>query len=147
MKKAFFILILAVCSLVAYAKPSDVFEYSEEQVVTAMDDIDRLEQYVENNGGSLSELQTNPELTQVYNLNNFEERKPLNPVFSLDEMDWGAFAWGCLCWPIGCIVVVLDRDSENNSKLSFLLGFGTYFLSAVIANVVIYAAYGGLYYY
>ena len=49
-------------------------------------------------------------------------------------MDWGSFAWGLLCCPVGFFVVVTNKDKEQAQKTSFWVGW----LTAVIINTVSY---------
>lgn len=61
--------------------------------------------------------------------------------FSLDDMDWGAFAWGFCCCPVGFFVVAVNGNKDNDQKLSYWIGFGVSTLISVITTVA--SAVGG----
>lgn len=43
-------------------------------------------------------------------------------AFGLDDMEWGPFAWGFCCWPVGFFVVAINSNKSKNEKLSFWIG-------------------------
>lgn len=42
--------------------------------------------------------------------------------FTMNDMDWGSFAWGFLCCPIGFFVVGINKDKSQDQKSSFWIG-------------------------
>lgn len=51
-----------------------------------------------------------------------------SPMFSISDMDWGGFAWGFCCCPVGLFTVVLNDGKSQQAKTSFWIGLGTRFL-------------------
>jgi|GEM_PF-1842346 len=43
-------------------------------------------------------------------------------AFGLGDMEWGPFAWGFCCWPVGFFVVAINSNKSKNEKLSFWIG-------------------------
>lgn len=53
-------------------------------------------------------------------------------AFGFDDMEWGPFAWGFCCWPVGFFVVAINSNKSKNEKLSFWIGMG---VSAVLSAI------------
>jgi hypothetical protein len=51
-------------------------------------------------------------------------------------MDWGSFAWGFCCCPVGFFVVAVSNQADHDMKTSYWIGVG--------ANVVLGAITGGV---
>jgi hypothetical protein len=107
-----------------FAATSDIFNYDEEAIIAEFSALSELENF----------LTKNPHLT-------FEEAKAVNPMafsntkiasvvapekmaFTIDDMEWGSFAWGFCCWPIGFFVVILNPNRDSAHKISYLIGMG-----------------------
>ncbi|MGB3468652.1 MAG: hypothetical protein WBA74_25430 [Cyclobacteriaceae bacterium] len=85
-------------------------------------------------------VQTNPDLLADLNLT---ELKAVNSIeategFSIDDMDWGSFAWGLLCCPIGFFVVAINGNKSKEQKTSFWIGWGV----GVVLNLLTTAVAG-----
>jgi hypothetical protein len=108
----------------SFAASSDIFSYDEEAIAAEFSALSELENF----------LAANPHLT-------FEEAKAVNPMvfsnikiasivapegmaFTIDDMEWGSFAWGFCCWPIGFFVVILNPNKDSAHKISYLIGLG-----------------------
>jgi hypothetical protein len=111
---------------------ADDFSYDAVAFGTEMTTLSQLEQEVSMNGFSLEEVETSAKWgTQLAGLG-------LNQAsWSVDDMEWGSFAWGFCCWPVGFFVVSINSDKSKDEKLSFWIGTGV--------SVVLSAISGGVY--
>ena len=55
-------------------------------------------------------------------------------AFGMDEMEWGPFAWGFCCWPVGFFVVAINSNKSKNEKLSFWIGTGVSIVLSAISG-------------
>jgi hypothetical protein len=143
MKNKLFLTCIFLSALVnfSFASKSDLFAYDKAGLQTELSDVQQLETYVLSNPGTtISQIQENPEFSPVA---KSLSANPLSPQFSLDNMDWGAFAWGFCCWPVGFFVVILNKSKDNDSKISYLIGVATAF---VLTGGVWFGRGGGWYY-
>lgn len=62
--------------------------------------------------------------------------------FAFEDMDWAAFAWGFCCCPVGLFVVALNKDKEQEQKMSYWIGVGTNVVLSTISSIVRVAAAG-----
>ena len=69
-------------------------------------------------------------------LNNLALSAPLGTNFSIEDMDWGAFAWGFCCCPIGFFVVAVNSNKDSNQKLSFWIGWGVSVVLSTISSAI-----------
>ena len=129
--KNFYLFVVAVflcSSLSTKASTADFFTYDETALSTQMTDLSQLEAYVKDHSGI-----TLHELTAL-NLDVVEKIKlsgPLdysNTLFGFEDINWTSFVWGFCCWPIGIFTVILDKDEDQNSKISYFIGIGTAFI-------------------
>lgn len=125
-----------VISFVSVASVSE-FEYDKGELQSEFRTLDNLSSYLD---------KTNLSYAQVSELNLFEgdleltNSLALKPNLKLDEVDWGAFAWGFCCWPIGIFTVAINDDKDKNSKNSFVAGVVSSVIAGAVAYVVFYAA-------
>jgi hypothetical protein len=56
-------------------------------------------------------------------------------AFGLDDMEWGPFAWGFCCWPVGFFVVAINSNKSKNEKLSFWIGTGVSVVLSAISSL------------
>jgi len=94
-----------------------------------------LDQYVEeSNGITYTELST---------LNLFDDYDSKYTASSgqdvVSSMDWGAFAWGFCCCPIGFFVVAVNSDKSQDEKMSYWIGV----IVSSILSIISSAASGG----
>ena len=73
-----------------------------------------------------------------FGIENLSLKADARERFSMDEMDWGAFAWGLLCCPIGFFVVAINGNKTQDQKTSFWIGWGV----GVAINLMYWAAGG-----
>jgi len=121
--------VLSLTLLFAFANdPQDAFSYDESQIDAEFDQLNKIEQYVEDNYVTLEELQSkNGNLVAGIALNT-------DAAASLTSADLPAgipaFWWGCVLAVLGVILVYVltDQDKEQTKKLFsdvwFLLGHG-----------------------
>lgn len=59
-------------------------------------------------------------LENIKSINSIEATQD----FTLDDMDWGSFAWGFCCCYIGFFVVGVNKNKSQDQKTSFWIGTG-----------------------
>lgn len=120
MRNIFILLCVVAFSTTLFAGNASHFSYDKEAINSEFANLTQVENFVKSNANiTLSEIKTNSEMYGL-NTNNLVASSASSSFF--DDMDWGAFAWGCLCCPIGLFVVVLDKDSTPEQKSSFWKG-------------------------
>jgi len=104
------------------ATDADLFAMNEDQVSASLSQATEIENYViAHENLTLTSLQTesqsNLNLKNV--VSNFRS-------FTFDSMDWQAFLWGFCCFPIGAaigaFIILLDDNSSDDTKKSYLIG-------------------------
>lgn len=55
--------------------------------------------------------------------------------WSIDDMDWGSFAWGFCCCPIGFFVVAISSNKDSDQKLSYWIGVGVNVVLSAISSI------------
>ncbi len=127
----------------AFASNSTLFSYDKQQLQDQFEVVDQLEAFVaESNGMTYEEVTVaNVTLAQMLQTDNVSANAPMNPMFSVDDMDWGSFAWGFCCWPVGFFVVAINSNKTSDQKLSYWIGLGVSVILSTISNVIYYTAY------
>jgi hypothetical protein len=117
MKKAIYTFFAAALSFnVVFANVGE-FELNEEKLMAEFADLDAIDALVEEGNFTLAQLSDeNPVMAASLS------DSPLMQNFSIDDMDWGSFAWGFCCWPIGFFVVAINKNKDGDQKLSFWIG-------------------------
>ena len=130
MKKLFtFIMALFLTASAVQANNADLFQLDEQTLKVEMAELDQLEEYVTENNLQWEDLQ---DIDKV----NFDSSVSLMAAdFSVDDMEWGSFAWG-FCCPVGFFVVALNDDKTQDEKLSFWIG-------TITATLIYSAIFGG----
>lgn len=121
----------------AYANVSaNDFNYDATAFETEMVGLNQLEQDVNMHGFTLSTVETSDKWsTQIAGLGLQQAS------WSIDDMDWGSFAWGFCCFPIGFFVVAINSNKSNDQKLSFWIGTGV----GVVFSAISYLASPGIF--
>lgn len=136
MKKIIYVFSLLVFPFLGVSSAAD-FSYDKTDLSEKFSYINEISDFVDQSGVTYSELSSNPLFTGNIELTNSINVKP-NLKFG--ELDWGAFAWGFCCFPVGIFAVLINDKKDIKSKESFLAGWG----ASMIASSL---AYGGLYAY
>jgi len=111
------------------------FSYDVVAFETEMESLNQLEQDINMHGFSLTEIQaTEKWSTELAGLGLYQAS------FGIDDMDWGSFAWGFCCFPVGFFVVAINGNKSSDQKLSFWIGTG---VSTVFTAISILAAPSG----
>lgn len=117
----------------------------EEDFYSDFAELDQLEQQIKENGllDYDALIKSNPELLSDLNLTNLRTINSVEATegFSFDDMDWGSFAWGLLCCPVGFFVVAINGNKTSEQKASFWIGWGV----GAVLNILYYAVAGNPY--
>lgn len=123
-----FITLLSLFGLLfcfANASANKAFEFDQQKFENDFQDVNQLEKHVKNNPDmNFNQVQNqNPGLLEGTNIAKSASANALAAAFNFpDDMDWGSFAWGFLCWPIGLFTVVFDESESEASRISYLIG-------------------------
>ena len=126
----------------ASASNADLFSYDLSEINTELSDLEVVENVIAQNQNSTIE-EVNRKIINNNFLNssfdtNYKSSLMSRNAFTIDDMDWGAFAWGLLCCPVGFFVVVTNKDKEKAQKASFFVGW----LTAVIVELIVIVGIG-----
>ena len=126
----------------ASASNADLFSYDLSEINTELLDLEVVENVIAQNQNSTTD-EINRKIINNNFLNssfdtNYKSSLMSRNAFTIDDMDWGAFAWGLLCCPVGFFVVVTNKDKEKAQKTSFFVGW----LTAVIVEVIVIVGIG-----
>lgn len=132
MKKVTLLLMMAVFAIsTAFAGNANLFTYNQDELNQEFEQLNALEGYVlANQGAAITDVENNP-LFGTMDFSGMKHSSPMGAMFSIDDMDWAAFAWGLVCCPVGFFVVAIDDDSSKEEKMSYWIG------------VVIFMVFGG----
>lgn len=134
MKKITLLLVMALVSLSTstFAGQADLFTYNQDELNQEFAQLNDLEGYVlANEGITISDVENNP----VFGAMDFSGMKhagPMAAMFSIEDMDWIAFAWGFLCCPVGFFVVAISDDASKDEKMSYWIGV---IISAIVGGI------------
>ena len=110
------ILTLSICFMASWSMATTTasdFMLDEQTFQSEMAALDQLEQ--ELSAPTFTATSTN-------NTVLFAQHGLQQSAFGLDDMEWGPFAWGFCCWPVGFFVVAINSNKSKNEKLSFWIG-------------------------
>lgn len=133
MKKVTLLLMMAVFAIsTAFAGNANLFTYNQDELNQEFEQLNALEGYVlANQGVAITDVENNP-LFGTMDFSGMKHASPMGAMFSIEDMDWIAFAWGFFCCPVGFFVVAIDDDSSKDEKMSFWIGV---LVSAVIGSI------------
>lgn len=142
MKRISTLVLVLAFVLNASASNADLFSYDLSEINTELSDLEVVENVIAQNQNSTIE-EVNRKIINNNFLNssfdtNYKSSLMSRNAFTIDDMDWGAFAWGLLCCPVGFFVVVTNKDKEKAQKTSFFVGW----LTAVIVEVIVIVGIG-----
>jgi hypothetical protein len=90
------------------------FVLDEQSFQTEMSALDQMEQEL-----SVPARTISPNSREMFTQHGLRQS-----AFGLGEMEWGSFAWGFCCWPVGFFVVAINSNKSQNEKISFWIGMG-----------------------
>lgn len=131
------LLAVAACFVLAsssYATNADLFKLNEEKINAEFAELNELETYVSmNDNVTIHNIyQENAGLIAGMNLVYGPEGMMGQSGFSMDSFEWGSFAWGFCCFPIGATIgiftVLLNDNKGSDHKTSYLIGAGVGFV-------------------
>ncbi len=134
MKKLFLplLLLFILPSMALSSNHAQLFSYDKEAVEATFSGLNELEEQVLSYSENVEGL-----YFATVDLTGFN--KPVgaaSPLFSISEMDWGAFAWGFCCCPVGLFTVVFNDDKSKASKTSYWIGVGVNFAFNIIMAIL-----------
>ncbi len=148
MKKVFSLIAIfcITLSVSMAAEPAESFQYNEKDITAEFEQLNKIEQYVQNNEGTtLDELQNqNSELVKDLNIS-----AETSSSIAAKELPLGvpAFWWGCVLTIVGVILVYVltdeDKDQTKKALIGCLVTAGVY----VIWWVVVVVALGGSFWF
>jgi len=139
MRKILFCFIAISFALKTYSANTDLFTYDKERINTDFKELSEIEKYtIENNYPSYVEVNRFKEINYCSSNLNPQNTLGLFP----DKMDWGSFAWGFCCCPIGFFVVAINKDKDSIAKESYWTGVVVNVVLSAISNVARVFAYG-----
>ena len=145
MKKIFYLFSLLALPLFGISATND-FSYDKNQLSSQFSNLEQVSIFVEQNNVTYSELSKNPLFEGNLDLTNHISVKP---NLKFEEIDWGAFAWGFCCYPIGIFTVLINDKKDQKSKESFWAGVGTSIIVSTASYIGLYTYYFiafGMYY-
>jgi len=108
---------------------ASMFEFDETRMNDQLQPAVELESY----------LNDHPEVSMTHlegqgfsAINKGFDNRTFSAGFDFDDMEWGAFAWGFCCWPVGFFTVAINDETTKDEKASYWIG------------VVVSAVVGGL---
>ena len=121
MKKLLTLFALAlICMTSSATSDAELFSYDDAKINHELKSLNQLELAV------LSGNQTQVNvLTAELNLIPNQAAGKFATNFSFSDMDWGAWAWGFCCWPVGIFTVLLNDSKGTESRISYFIGIGT----------------------
>ena len=125
------------------ASNADLFSYDLSEISTELSDLKVVEKVISQNQNSTivdlnTQITNNKYLSSTFDT-NYKSSLALRAGL-MDDMDWGSFAWGFCCWPIGFFVVITNKDKEQNQKKSYWVGLGTSAVLSIITQLLALAA-------
>jgi len=147
MKKITLILSLCFLAFAIETKANDDFSYDLNEINSELTELNQVEEIIlENENQSIIVLNQEISENLSYGTKFIEFNKtafPMQQHFSFEEMDWGAFAWGFCCCPIGFFTVAINKEKDSAQKASFWIGAGVSTVVSIITNLISLAAAGG----
>ncbi len=135
MKRLAYLLFLLVISEFSLANDAP-FAYDKNELNRDFSTLNELSAYVDQSGETYSEMPKSKIFQENFELTNDVLVKP---NLKMDAVDWGAFAWGFCCWPIGVFVIAINDDKDKDSKNSFVAGIASSVIVSTVAYIAFYA--------
>lgn len=131
MKKLFTLLavVFALSTTSMASATSDLFTLNETELNADFNELNQVEAVVVETNADYNTL-----IASNYPTSNLSANSAMATNFSISDMDWGSFAWGFCCWPIGIFTVLLNKNKESDSKISFFVGLGTSVVLSLISS-------------
>jgi hypothetical protein len=143
MKKLIYSFLILALPTFSLAGDTD-FSYDKSSLISEFSQLDKVADYVDETNVSYTELSNSPVFEGNIELTNAIAVKP---NLKFEDVDWGAFAWGFCCWPIGIFTVILKDDVDKNSKNSFFAGIASATIATTVSYIAVYviaiASYSG----
>lgn len=128
MKKLIYSFLILALPTFSFASDNE-FSYDKNSLTNEFSQLDKVDAYVDQTNVSYTELANSPVFKGNIEITNAIAVKP---NLKFEDVDWGSFAWGFCCWPVGVFTVLINDDEDQNSKNSFWAGLA----SATIATTL-----------
>jgi hypothetical protein len=116
---------------------TDIFTLDNERLNSEIAEVSALETLLEEYPTiNFNELEKN----QIFDLNNFDSKKANVASGIGSNMQWGYFAWGFCCYPVGIFVLIFSDSQNVDDYQSFVIG-------AAVSCVLSAISYGFLYFF
>jgi hypothetical protein len=123
MKKLLLSIMACGVYMMSFASNADLFDYNRSAIENNLSEITAIENVVVSNNYSYADLKNNYDGT--INVDFSGLANPAGMMFGFEDIQWGSFAWGFCCWPVGIFTVLLNKNKDSNHKISFFIGLGT----------------------
>ncbi len=138
MKKLALLLSLFIVPLFyASATTENPHNLNKGQFEKDFQELKQLEAHVKGNASTTYRevKNNNPELLEGINIAKSSNAKAMATGFSFSDIEWGPFAWGFCCAPVGFFVVAINDDKSKNEKISFWIGAGVSAVFSLISTI------------
>ena len=134
-------------TILSFGGNAALFSYNADELQNEFSDLQSLETMViANQNLTIADFeQMDIDWLSRIDLENMKTTSPVQAMFGIEDMEWGAFALGFCCSPIGFFLVAISDERSNNEKLSYWIGVVINSLLSTIA--VITSPTSGLYSY
>lgn len=118
------LLFLGISSLL-FAE-SNEFDYDKNALSSDFEQLNKLSLSLEAEGFCFEEITEKEDYKEM----NLTKEIALKPEMNISDVDWGSFAWGFCCWPVGVFTVLINDKKDQNSKNSFWAGIASSYIAA-----------------
>lgn len=111
------------------------FSYDKIELSENFSEIDLISNYIDQNEITFNELSKNHLFEGNIELTN---QISVKPNLKFEDVDWGAFAWGFCCFPVGIFTVLINDKKDQKSKDSLWAGLGA---SSILSSLAYFGVY------
>ncbi len=127
MRQLFLVTLLLTGFYGSLSANQNPMQFDRQKFEEDFDKLKQLEHYVSTHdlSGVQGLKKRKPELLKGVNLASSNTSSAVAKGWSFSDMEWGPFAWGFCCWPVGLFTVAINDDKSKNEKISYWIGAGT----------------------
>ena len=135
MKKLIYSFLILALPTFSFAGDTE-FSYDKNSLTNEFSQLDKVDAYVDQTNVSYTELANSPVFKGNIELTNAIAVKP---NLKFEDVNWGAFAWGFCCWPVGVFTVLINDNKDKMAKDSFWAGIASAAIASAVSYVAVYA--------